>query len=98
MVSSLPFLAPVFIRKAKAYRSNKNSGSDGMTPRMGRSGDRYKLSSLNRDRSGFASATAVESGSEENILKEHGMIVKSVTVQVDEEQNHGQRLSGPRAF
>ncbi len=94
MVSSLPFLAPVFLRKAKAYRS-KRSVSDGTAPRLGRSGDHYKLSSINRDRSAFVSATG-ETGSEENILKDH-VIIKSVTVHIDEEQA-SEPSRGPQGF
>ena len=82
MVSSLPFLAPVFLRKAKEYRS-KQSSSDNKSGRLGGSKERYKLSKLGQSDGVFASATG-QSTSEENILKdslEHS-IVKSVTYSV----------------
>ncbi|KAL3291181.1 ATP synthase F0 [Colletotrichum asianum] len=85
IVSSLPFLAPVCMRKAKDYRSRYSGGSS-----HGRSGmkhaERYKLSDMNHDKSVFASAnhSKGDNGSEENILP--GNIMKSVTysVQVDD--------------
>lgn len=51
MVSSLPFLAPVFLRKAKEYRSKQSRGygSSGRTQPLGRSGEGYMLSSLSRN-------------------------------------------------
>lgn len=89
MVSSLPFLAPVFMKKAREYRSKHSAqgygSSHGMSRSRGRkNGDRYQLSDVSNDKSAFASTT--KSGSEENILQ-NGAIVKSVTysVQVDEE-------------
>ena len=58
MVSSLPFLAPVFVRKAKEYRSkmskdSKGSSSDGAGQSgnrlgSGRAGEMYKLGSRSR--------------------------------------------------
>ncbi|KAJ3961622.1 hypothetical protein N0V92_001674 [Colletotrichum tropicale] len=85
IVSSLPFLAPVCMKKAKDYRSKYSGGSS-----HGRSGmkhaERYKLSDMNHDKSVFASAnhSKGDNGSEENILP--GNIMKSVTysVQVDD--------------
>ncbi|TDZ32434.1 Satratoxin biosynthesis SC1 cluster protein 4 [Colletotrichum spinosum] len=85
IVSSLPFLAPVCMKKAKNYRSKYSGGSS-----HGRSGikgaERYKLSDMNHGKSVFASAnhSKGDNGSEENILP--GNIIKSVTysVQVDD--------------
>ena len=52
MVSSLPFLAPFFFRKAREYRSRSNGSNDRSQPYGGRSGDAYKLSALRKtDRS-----------------------------------------------
>jgi len=61
MVSSLPFLAPVFVRKAREYRSKMSKGSGGYgsasdgpnnsdhrTPR-GKTGEMYKLGSRGGD-------------------------------------------------
>lgn len=59
MVSSLPFLAPVFLRKAKEYRSKQSRGygSSGRTRPVGRSGEGYMLSSLSRSGDPHESAT-----------------------------------------
>ena len=94
MVSSLPFLAPVFLRKAKEYRS-KQSSSDNKSGRLGASKERYKLSKLGQGEGVFASAATGQSTSEENILKdslEHS-IVKSVTysVRIDNQSVEGKR-------
>lgn len=94
MVSSLPFLAPVFLRKAKEYRS-KQSSSDNKSGRLGASKERYKLSKLGQGEGVFASAATGQSTSEENILKdslEHS-IVKSVTysVRIDDQSVEGKR-------
>lgn len=85
MVSSLPFLAPIFLRKAKEYTSKYSNGSGNGYPanssgsaarKLGKSGDGYKLGSLSSGlhRKGtFVSAkgqTSHSTGSEENILKE----------------------------
>lgn len=93
MVSSLPFLAPVFLRKAKEYRS-KQSSSDNKSGRLGASKERYKLSKIGQGEGVFASASG-QSTSEENILKdslEHS-IMKSVTysVRVDDQSVEGKR-------
>ncbi|KAM0283163.1 hypothetical protein ACHAQH_002645 [Verticillium albo-atrum] len=89
VVSSLPFLAPVFVKKARGYRSKPTSGygRSGSHVLGGKSGDRYKLSDVGRDKSAFVSAND-RSTSEENILStlpEHS-IIKSMTytVQVDD--------------
>ena len=94
MVSSLPFLAPVFLRKAKEYRS-KQSSSDNKSGRLGASKERYKLSKLGQGEGVFASAATGQSTSEENILKdslEHS-IVKLVTysVRIDDQSVEGKR-------
>ncbi|KAL2142537.1 hypothetical protein VTI28DRAFT_1040 [Corynascus sepedonium] len=80
MVSSLPFLAPIFLRRAKEYAS-KYSGSGNQYGSGGRSGGRlgkvsdvYKLSSVtsSSQRKGggtFATVQGQSVGSEENILK-----------------------------
>lgn len=89
MVSSLPFLAPVFLRKAKEYRSKQSGGSsNGQSRRLGGkgTGDHYKLSDVSSGKHGRfnSSRNTDKSGSEENILQ--GNIIKSVTysVQVDD--------------
>ncbi len=92
VVSSLPFLAPIFLRKAKEY-TNKYSagsgnayGSGGGRKIGGKLSDAYKLSSVSSQRKGtFATVKgANSSGSEENILKSSpdNTIVKSVTYSV----------------
>ena len=87
MVSSLPFLAPVFLRKAKEYRSKVTGygyGGSSSGGKLGKSGDGYKLGSVaSQNKSAFASAQG-HSTSEENILKESpdGSILKSVTYSV----------------
>ena len=83
MVSSLPFLAPVFLRKAKEYRS-KQSSSDNKSGRLGGSKERYKLSKIGQSEGVFASVTG-KSTSEENILNDSSLdhsILKSVTYSV----------------
>ncbi|KAL2166169.1 hypothetical protein VTG60DRAFT_3175 [Thermothelomyces hinnuleus] len=92
MVSSLPFLAPIFLRKAREYTtkysgSGNNYGSG--AHRMGKVSDVYKLSSVSSQRKGtFATAQGQSNGSEENILKAstegapENTIMKSVTYSV----------------
>ena len=85
MVSSMPFLAPIFIRKARAYTSKYSAGSGNGYGNNNNSGARklgvksnevYKLSSVSSGlgRKGtFVSAKGHgthSTGSEENILKE----------------------------
>ncbi|GKT46113.1 satratoxin biosynthesis SC1 cluster protein 4 [Colletotrichum spaethianum] len=85
IVSSLPFLAPVCMKKAKNYRSKYSGGSSHGRSHL-KGSERYKLSEINHDKSVFASAnhSKGDNGSEENILP--GNIIKSVTysVQVDD--------------
>ncbi|OIW32845.1 hypothetical protein CONLIGDRAFT_676664 [Coniochaeta ligniaria NRRL 30616] len=94
IVSSLPFLAPIFLRKAREYTSKYSGGSgngygvSGSGARkIGKGNDAYKLSSVSSNRKGtFASAKSPshDTGSEENILKTSpdGSIMKSVTYTV----------------
>lgn len=90
MVSSLPFLAPVFIKKAKNYRSKHSGNGYGSNSNSRNHGikvkEAYKLSDVSNDKSAFASANHT-SGSEENILQNNHSILKSVTysVRVDDE-------------
>jgi len=52
MVSSLPFLAPVFLRKAKEYRTKHTHGygsSGSRSRRIGKGSQLYKLSSLSKN-------------------------------------------------
>jgi len=90
VVSSLPFLAPIFLRKAKEYTSKYSGGSGGGhygsgARKLGKSSDAYKLSSVSSQRKGtFASAQVGSTASEENILRTSpdNTIVKSVTYSV----------------
>ncbi|KAK3897651.1 hypothetical protein C8A05DRAFT_38780 [Staphylotrichum tortipilum] len=90
VVSSLPFLAPIFLRKAKEYTSKYSGGSGGGhygsgARKLGKSSDGYKLSSVSSQRKGtFASAQVASTTSEENILRTSpdNTIVKSVTYSV----------------
>lgn len=96
----MPFLAPIFLRKAREYTTKYSGGSGngyGLSGnggrKRGKSNDGYMLSSISSNRKGaFASAKATshDAGSQENILKDShdGAIVKSVTytVHIDEEK------------
>ncbi|KJZ73185.1 hypothetical protein HIM_07382 [Hirsutella minnesotensis 3608] len=96
MVSSLPFLAPVCMKKARDYRSKYSggSGSGGSSNGANRSRGRknvehYKLSDVSTDKGAFAaSSNKSKSASEENILdtNDHA-IVKSVTYTVQLEEH-----------
>ncbi|TQV97715.1 hypothetical protein V2A60_006552 [Cordyceps javanica] len=98
MVSSLPFLAPVCLRKAKDYRSKhskyaygSNSNSKGRGPGGGINGsEAYKLTDVSHDRSAFAASQTHASSSEENILQKNNAIMKSVTysVRVEDDDEH----------
>ncbi|WYZ46639.1 hypothetical protein EsH8_IX_000864 [Colletotrichum jinshuiense] len=94
IVSSLPFLAPVFMKKAKNYRSKYSGGSSHGRSHL-KGGERYKLSEMNHDKSVFASAnhSKGDNGSEENILP--GNIMKSVTYSVEVDDKVGGK-STPR--
>ncbi|KAF4595535.1 integral membrane protein [Ophiocordyceps camponoti-floridani] len=56
MVSSLPFLAPVCMKKAKDYRSKYSGGSGGGSHGLSRrkNTDRFKLSDVSNDKMAFA--------------------------------------------
>lgn len=90
MVSSLPFLAPIFLKKARQYRSkrseeyntpNTKSRSHGF-----KSSNAYKLKDMShgRDTAVFTSVVnKSRSGSEESILQGSNGIMKSVTYTVE---------------
>ncbi|KAL2256440.1 hypothetical protein VTK26DRAFT_1648 [Humicola hyalothermophila] len=92
VVSSLPFLAPIFLRKAKAYTSKYSGSSGGYAGgsrgarKLGKSGDGYKLGSLasQNGKGTFATAHGQATASEENILENgtENSIMKSVTYSV----------------
>ena len=91
VVSSLPFLAPIFLRKAKEYTTKYSGGSGnaygsgGARKIGGKLSDAYKLSSVSSQRKGtFATVKGANTGSEENILQNspENTIVKSVTYSV----------------
>ncbi|KAJ3533957.1 hypothetical protein NM208_g7757 [Fusarium decemcellulare] len=94
MVSSLPFLAPLFFRKARQYRPKHSDERYDGTP-SGRSRSRgfkssnaYKLKDMSRGRNTAVFSSAANksrSGSEENILQGSSGIVKSVTYAVESE-------------
>ena len=93
MVSSLPFLAPVFIRKAKHYRSKQSDGYDSgrIGYKFGSSkADHYKLESISGDSNSKFKRMDRQNSSEENMILNgvpEDSIMKSVTysVKVDEE-------------
>lgn len=97
MVSSLPFLAPVFMRKAKEYRT-KNSYNNGSSHQNSRGpkGEHIKLSDVtnshDNDKDKSVILSTGKSSSEENILQGAG-IMKSVTysVRVDDDSNQPRR-------
>jgi hypothetical protein len=87
IVSSLPFLAPIFIKRARQYRS-KPSSHNTPSRSKGLRSNGYKLKDLSytgkREPSIFTSAENDSgTGSQENILNPHGGIVKSVTYTVE---------------
>ncbi|KAJ3477046.1 hypothetical protein NLG97_g8946 [Lecanicillium saksenae] len=94
IVSSLPFLAPVCLRKAKDYRSKHSKyayGSHNNSKNRGMKGsEAYKLTDVSQDKSAFATSQNHASGSEENILQKNNAIMKSVTysVRVEDEDEH----------
>jgi hypothetical protein len=95
MVSSLPFLAPVFMRKAKEYRTKNsyNNGSSHQNSRGGPKGEHFKLSDVSNSHDNDKGViTGGKSSSEENILQAAG-IMKSITysVRVDEDRNKPRR-------
>lgn len=96
MVSSLPFLAPIFVKKAKQYRSKHSddyAAPSGRSRSRGLKSDHYKLKDMShgKDDAVFHSATdKSRSGSEENILRENKGIVKSMTYTVQVEDESGE--------
>ncbi|KAM0300742.1 hypothetical protein ACHAPM_006034 [Fusarium culmorum] len=82
IVSSLPFLAPIFIKRAKQYRSKPSShNTPNRSKRLGSNG--YKLKDLSHTGKNQSTFTSVENSSQENILNTTGGIVKSVTYTVE---------------
>lgn len=100
MVSSLPFLAPAFMRRANEYVSNSKGESRERSRHLVAGGSQaYKLSSVNR-------CTAFVSGhhndSDENILvvqQPDNSILKSITytIRVEDEEDAIKR-DEPRAL
>ncbi|KZZ97397.1 integral membrane protein [Moelleriella libera RCEF 2490] len=98
MVSSLPFLAPVCMRKAKDYRSKYSGGYRGENSGQGQSRglrnvERYKLSDVSNDKSAFASTD--KSVSQEN-MPDNGTIIKSVTYSVRVDDGISSARGNPR--
>ncbi|KAL7951634.1 hypothetical protein V8C42DRAFT_339559 [Trichoderma barbatum] len=98
MVSSLPFLAPVFMRKAKEYRTKNsyNNGSSHQNSRGGPKGEHFKLSDVTTSHDHDNDKGVLSGGkssSEENILNNNAGIMKSITysVRVDEDRNQPRR-------
>ncbi|PNY28089.1 Uncharacterized protein TCAP_01990 [Tolypocladium capitatum] len=90
MVSSLPFLAPVCLRKAKDYHTRyygRRYGSTQGISNRPENGEHYKLSDYNNDKN---LVSANKSESEEKILQ-HNEIIKSMTytVRIDEDKVGG---------
>ncbi|KAF4982460.1 hypothetical protein FZEAL_1914 [Fusarium zealandicum] len=92
MVSSLPFLAPLFLRKAREYRSKPSDGYDGTPSGRSRShglrSNHYRLDDMgpinSKDTGAFSSAMNKSlTGSEENMLQGGNGIVKSITYAVE---------------
>ncbi|KAG6032366.1 hypothetical protein E4U41_007229 [Claviceps citrina] len=97
MVSCLPFLAPVCMRKAKDYRSRYSAGYVASKSKQSRGqalreAQHYKLSGLSKDQSGSHSVNTWES--REAIL-DNGAILKSVTysVRIDHNSNPSPGMS-----
>ncbi|RSL38151.1 hypothetical protein CEP53_015127 [Fusarium sp. AF-6] len=91
MVSSLPFLAPIFLKKARQYRSKHsdeyNTPNTKSRSHHGfKSSNAYKLKDMSHGRNTTVFASAANksrSGSEENILQGSNGIMKSVTYTVE---------------
>ncbi|KAG6296548.1 hypothetical protein E4U09_001706 [Claviceps aff. purpurea] len=100
MVSSLPFLAPVFVKKARDYKSKYSaaygSGSKNRQKRSRslalRNGEHYKLSELSSDKSAFRSVNNSES--RDAMLENGGAILKSVTYSVRVDDGNDARSRG----
>ena len=73
IVSSLPFLAPVFVRKAKEYRSKQSSGygssKEHPWSRGKKSTEHYKLGELSQDKDMSGIETIDPFDSQENIVQ-----------------------------
>ena len=75
-MSSLPFLAPVFVRKAKAYRSKGSGGYDSSGGRSRSKGsskgrstkEHYPLNDFDAAGSAFPGDARVKSESEESVM------------------------------
>ncbi|KAG5996482.1 hypothetical protein E4U52_006552 [Claviceps spartinae] len=104
MVSSLPFLAPVFLKKARDYKSKYSaaygSGSKNRQKRSRslalRNGEHYKLSEFSSDKSAFRSVDTSEI--RDAMLENGAAILKSVTysVRVDDGNDAKSRgIDGP---
>lgn len=107
MVSSLPFLAPVFIRKAKQYRSKHsddhyNYGTPSGRSRGGLKSDHYRLKDMSHGKENTAvfvsAAKQSRSGSEENILQDNTGITKHMTYSVRVDEDGGKSSSGNSAI
>lgn len=101
MVSSLPFLAPVFLKKARDYKSKYlsaayGSGSKNRQMRSRslalRNGEHYKLSELSSDKSAFRSVNTSEI--RDGMLENGGAILKSVTYSVRVDDGNDARSRG----
>jgi hypothetical protein len=101
MVSSLPFLAPVFLRKAKEYkdyRSNKLNGSSNQRSGYAKGSQHFRLRSLSQGNQ-VSAARSDDNTSQEDMLvdieKPDTAIMKSVSYSVrDEEQMRSGRYHG----
>lgn len=112
VVSSLPFLAPVFLRKAKEYRTKQSSGyGNSASRKQSRMGEHYRLSTMNRGsgKDAFGSVND-RNNSEEGILpssttgqpdpepgsQPEHSIIKSVTYTVQVDQDDGAETRSTR--
>lgn len=94
MVSSLPFLAPLCMKKARDYGSKYSRAYGGSKDKQARNkaslnGQNHELSDVSNDKRAFHSGNQSVSG--ENML-DNGAILKSVTysVRVNEESSSGE--------
>lgn len=106
MVTSLPFLAPVFIKKAKdlsykryksrsgdTERSNKNSRMS--RQQGGTAHDMYHMDDVKTsNHKSTVVGSSQSSGSAENILPKEG-IVKSVEYSVSVDKSHSEQQNTP---
>lgn len=102
MVSSLPFLAPIFIRKAREYKTKHSDGYDNTPTGQSRSRgglgvkSHYRLKDMSHGKDmGFTTlASKGQDGSEENILRDNGGIMKSVAYTVESEPESSKSVRG----